>query len=224
MTKFDAKAKFEEIYNKNEWGKGSGEGSMPKNTKEYRDFLAKFLKERKIKSLVDLGCGDWQSTQLIDWKGIDYIGIDVVQDLIDRNQKEFGKKNIRFERGDITNCKLPEAELIVIKDVLQHWPTKTVKRFLPRLKQFKYALIINDNYPDATLNKDPDPNYGHFRPVSLTEAPFNLKAEKLFYFRTDPKMPKGFKNKEVLLVVNDAASTAKHRKFDVVRRKINAIR
>lgn len=202
-SSFDAKKKFESIYDQNEWGAGSGEGSLPENTLEYREFLAKFLKDYEIDSVLDLGCGDWQIASLVSWDGVDYTGIDVVQGLVDRNTKEFGSKNVKFIQGDIANCYLPSADVIIIKDVLQHWPTKVVKKFLPKLRNFKYALIINDNYPDETLNGDPKEDYGHFRPVALLEKPFSLKnAEKIFDWRTDPKMPKGFKNKEVLLVTN----------------------
>ncbi len=203
---FNAKQQFEKIYEDNQWGKGSGEGSLPENTKEYREFLEGFLKDRNIKSVVDLGCGDWQIGSLIGWKGIDYTGIDVVDSLIDDNATKYGSKNIRFLQGDISTCSLPPADLIIIKDVIQHWPTKTILEFLPKLKQFKYSLVINDNYPDATLNKEPDASYGHFRPVALLEEPFKLKrASKIYSFRTDPKMPKGFNNKEVLLVENNQA-------------------
>jgi hypothetical protein len=69
--------RFEYIYAANIWGHGSGGGSSPINTRGYRRFLQNFLRKNNIKSVVDLGCGDWQFSHLIDWKGIRYSGFDV---------------------------------------------------------------------------------------------------------------------------------------------------
>lgn len=52
--------RFEEIYATNEWGHGSGEGSLPVHTRGYVAFLQAFLAEKNITSVVDMGCGDWQ--------------------------------------------------------------------------------------------------------------------------------------------------------------------
>ncbi|MBI4414995.1 MAG: SAM-dependent methyltransferase, partial [Candidatus Kerfeldbacteria bacterium] len=51
---------FEKIYKDKVWYKGSGSGSLPENTTTYRDFLQKYIKQNNIKSILDLGCGDWQ--------------------------------------------------------------------------------------------------------------------------------------------------------------------
>src|SRR5437870_4263480 len=67
---------FTEIYNQaiwgaNEQGEGySGPGSTMASTVEYRGFLQNFLKEKGIRSVVDLGCGDWEFSQNMDWTGV----------------------------------------------------------------------------------------------------------------------------------------------------------
>src|SRR5690242_14927069 len=86
---------FTEIYDKNIWG-GSGGGSDPENTVEYRRRLQKFLKDYNIKSVVDYGCGDWAFSHLMDWTGIDYKGVDVVESVIRKNNKIWGSENIKF--------------------------------------------------------------------------------------------------------------------------------
>ena len=42
----------------------------------------------KIKSVCDIGCGDWQFSQYIDFKGFKYTGIDCVKSVIDENKKK----------------------------------------------------------------------------------------------------------------------------------------
>ena len=76
---------FDTIYKYNLWLFGSGTGSLAINNKPYISFLNKFIKENNIKSVIDIGCGDWQISENIDWSNIKYLGIDVVQSVIDKN-------------------------------------------------------------------------------------------------------------------------------------------
>ena len=79
---------FSNIYKNKIWGENnigegwSGSGSSLQQTIKYREFLQKFLADHQIKSVVDVGCGDWTFSRAIDWTGIDYKGFDVVEDVI----------------------------------------------------------------------------------------------------------------------------------------------
>jgi SAM-dependent methyltransferase len=178
---------FEQIYKENAWQYGSGEGSLPQNTKEYRKFLQNFLKTYKIKTVLDLGCGDWQFSKFIDWNGINYIGVDVVGFIIEENIKKYSKKNINFYKKDLLTGDLPKADLIILKDVLQHLTNKNILNFLPKLKDYKFALLINSFAPENVDCKD-----GEFRSLNLKKSPFNLKAKEVLFYN----------DKQVLLVKN----------------------
>jgi SAM-dependent methyltransferase len=65
------------------WGAGSGPGSASHETIAYRAFLQGFLQWNRVRSVVDLGCGDWQFSRFIDWSGVDYTGVDVVAPVIE---------------------------------------------------------------------------------------------------------------------------------------------
>ena len=52
--------RFVDIYANNEWGSGSGQGSLDVHTKGYQNFLQYFLEQKNISSVVDMGCGDWR--------------------------------------------------------------------------------------------------------------------------------------------------------------------
>lgn len=130
---------FTHIYDKNIWG-GSGGGSTPENTVEYRAFLQKFLKDKEIKSVVDYGCGDWSFSRLMDWSGVEYLGIDCVESVIKRNKQLYSKNNISFKAIGFE----PSSDLLILKDVLQHWDNKSIIDFLDfRLPFHKYILITN---------------------------------------------------------------------------------
>lgn len=138
---------FEKIYYTNSWICGSGPGSSVKNTKIYNKIIIDFINNNNIKSVVDLGCGDWQSSYLI-YKNVDveYLGIDCVKKVIIENRKKFS--NFKFESMNILKNidKIPSADLYVLKDVLQHWKLNDIYFFLDKLiqKEYKYILIVNN--------------------------------------------------------------------------------
>jgi SAM-dependent methyltransferase len=171
---------FERIYATNLWG-GSGEGSRPRHARGYAHFLARFLRENQIRSVLDLGCGDWQFSRYINWTGIRYYGYDVVRSVIDRNQSLFGSPNISFHayEGDLTQ--LPITDLLIVKDVLQHWSNQSVLDFLPHLKRYRMALITNCVDPEKPTANTDDVD-GGARYIDLQRPPFNVHGELIYTF------------------------------------------
>ena len=144
---------FTNIYQKNIWGNGSGKGSSPDYNKKYMDFLEGFIRDNNIKTIWDLGCGDWQFSQFIDWDGVDYTGVDCVKTVISDNIRDYSTDNIHFKHMDISNSveKIePKRDLIILKDILQHWSNEDINRFMDILvdQGHKYILLIN-GYKDA---------------------------------------------------------------------------
>lgn len=132
---------FSHIYDKNIWG-GSGGGSSPENTVEYRAFLQNFLKEKNIKSVVDYGCGDWGFSRLMDWSLVEYFGIDCVNSVIQKNHTKYSSPNIHFYLYH-ENVGMG-GDLLILKDVLQHWSNADIVSFLDKnATRFKYTLITN---------------------------------------------------------------------------------
>jgi len=179
---------FSNIYAKKIWGSNavgegrSGSGSTMESTVVYRAFLQNFMKKHRIASVVDAGCGDWESTQAIDWSGIDYRGYDIVQEVIAKNQKRFSAPNIMFFTADILSENLPEADLLICKHVLQHLPTRDVQKFLPKIQKYKYAIIVNSVERETMSASNRDIKLGEFRPLDLTVDPFFVESEKLLTY------------------------------------------
>jgi SAM-dependent methyltransferase len=173
--------RFAEIYANNEWGHGSGEGSLEIHTRGYRNFLQNFLKEKRIGSVVDMGCGDWQFSRHIDWSGVRYQGFDVVPAVIAANHAQFGKPNVSFQLYSGQPAELPAADLLIAKDVLQHLPHQTVFEFLAGLSRFKYALLTNCVNPKGETDNI-DIAAGEFRYLDLRKPPFNLTATQVYGF------------------------------------------
>jgi SAM-dependent methyltransferase len=200
------KRQFEQIYAENKWLYGSGEGSQRQHTKGYTSFLQNFLRKNNIKSVVDMGCGDWQFSQFIDWNGIDYEGFDIVSSVIEANRKKFAAPRIRFRLAVGDGSDLPCADLFIAKDVLQHWSNDAIKAFLPHFKKYSYCLVTNCVNPNGkTTNEDTED--GGFHYLDLRLAPFRIQAEEVLSFtnnhgRIGSLFSKPSWRKRVLLIRN----------------------
>lgn len=184
---------YNSIYQGNLWKHGSGAGSLYEHTAPYMAFLADFARQNHIRRMIDIGCGDWQSMQHFDLTGIDYTGFDVATVVVAQNTQHFANEHIRFKHVDAAGFSFPETELMVIKDVLQHWPTDRIYQFLPQLNKFKYALITNCVEPKSTLNSDIKD--GQMRPLDLSKPPFNLPLKHVFTFTNKLKSEENFQLK-----------------------------
>jgi SAM-dependent methyltransferase len=170
---------FRTIYERDLWRGGSGEGSTADATVEYRRFLDDLIVSKSVKSVVDVGCGDWQFSRFVDWGSIRYTGVDIVPEVIAGLTHDFGTSRIRFVVADGRTAKLPKADLLVCKDVLQHWPNQAIIDFVERnRRRFRYLLLTDDVWSvheHAGLNVDVP--VGGWRPIDLEVAPFNVHVE-----------------------------------------------
>lgn len=187
---------FSKIYDHHTWlGQSlSGPGSDADRTIEFRSLLEQFLSSHHIQSVVDLGCGDWSYSQLINWDGVKYTGIDVVESVIEKNQLQYAKPNITFLCADAAIQDIPVADLIIVKEVLQHLPNKDVQAILERARTYPFAIFVNDishhirgNWkqlwrwrPICPTNTDIKP--GGYRLLSLREPPFSLNATQILTY------------------------------------------
>lgn len=158
---------FTNIYENCVWGnnendnyKGSsGSGSSEDGNKDsYVPLVKNFIIDNNIKSVIDLGCGDFTFSPLIyDELDISYTGYDVYKKLVDYNSQKFLFPKYSFLHLDFFNNKefIKNGDLCILKDVLQHWPLNNIYNFLDYLvenKKFKFILICNccNQYQDNT--------------------------------------------------------------------------
>jgi SAM-dependent methyltransferase len=201
---------FNQVYAKQKWLKGSGPGSYAETTETYRAFLQDFVAARSVKSVLDIGCGDWQFSQLIDWSGIDYLGIDVSSIALGHAQR-FATGRIRFAEGDARTMALPRADLLIMKDVLQHWTNAEIVALIPKLAQFRYCLITNGFVDGAMPALNLDKSAGSYRPVDLAKPPFCVAGtDVLSYDFSVPLAGVGTfaEHKRVFLIENAVSSGA----------------
>ena len=179
---------FEDIYRRAKWGTNaedagtSGYGSSLPATLVYRAFLQQFMENAGVRSVVDAGCGDWESSQAIDWKGIDYKGYDIVASVVDGDKKKYGKTSIQFFVANVVEEDLPPADLLICKHVLQHLPTADVQKFLKQLPKYKHVLLVDSVNPGTLSGKNQDVSAGAFRELDVTRPPLSVRGAKVLTY------------------------------------------
>jgi SAM-dependent methyltransferase len=182
MSEFEViRRMFENVYENDIWDGGSGPGSSPESTTLYRAFVEAFVHENNVKTVTDLGCGDWQFSRYVNWSNVNYVGLDVVPALVERNNARFASEKIEFRLSTSPNT-LPGGDLILCKEVLQHLSNHLIFEYLAAIQDtYKFALITNSVGPSGGMNKDIAP--GDFRPLRVDLPPFNAKgAHVLTYY------------------------------------------
>ena len=156
---------FSKIYKDSSWNKNSlnfnsGPGSHNKKlVAPYVKFVNLFLLDKKLKSIIDLGCGDFNVGKNI-YKNVNkYYAFDIVPDLIKTNKKKFNDKKIVFECKNFIDDSLPKADGVIIRQVLQHLDNKSIIKILDKIKPYKYA-IITEHIPTTIFTPNIDKNIG----------------------------------------------------------------
>jgi len=188
---------FTEIYAENIWGDQqpfedkdfpfySGPGSGEHAAGPYADRINSFIKTHNVRSVVDLGCGDFRVGSRIANESLRYTGVDIVEPLIQANQAKFGNELTEFRCLDIITDNLPPGELCLVREVLQHLSNAQIIRILPKLRQFKWVLIT-EAWPGPASTFKPNRDKPHGREarvvwnsgVVLSEPPFNVAGVEL---------------------------------------------
>ena len=181
-----AEGRFNEIYQTNFWpGESrSGIGSTLNATKNIRAHLPKLFKKFNIKKLFDAPCGDfnWMSEVLKKCE-IDYLGADIVNDIIVINKIKYENDKIRFKKLDIRFDKLPESDLMICRDCLFHFSNKDIFLFLENFlsSEIKYLLMTSHLNQEPKF-KNSDIVTGDFRNIDIFSKPFKFEKDYLYSF------------------------------------------
>jgi hypothetical protein len=170
-----AKEKFSEIYEKNIFGGGlsrSGEGSDLLQTVIIRHEIPKLLKQLEIKILIDAPCGDWYWMRKVDLPVEQYIGIDIVDKLVEKNNSAFGNSKISFQVMNLANVDLPKGDLIFSRDCLVHLSFTDALKIIANFKRSGAKYLLTTTF--TSREKNEDLGDGFWRPLNKQLAPFNF--------------------------------------------------
>lgn len=187
---------FQDIYAQGFWGKDtnlrfcSGVGSRGPVATTYvaaiRSEIESLRRELQLPvRIVDIGCGDFVvgSNLLINTPDI-YIGCDIVPELIDYNKTLSQSERISFHQLDAVVDTLPEADVYLVRQVLQHLNNSDISAILGKLRG-KTCVYVTEGHPIKIAGPvNPDKPTGHDvrfdwrtgigRGVELDEEPFGM--------------------------------------------------
>jgi SAM-dependent methyltransferase len=156
---------FTEIYRRNLWGGDdgrlySGPGSDPAVTGPYVEAVTRFIREHRIESVVDVGCGDFRVGEQIAALGVRYHGIDVVPDVIEHHQARHARPGVSFSCRNAIDDELPEADLGLVRQVLQHLSNEQIQRVLNHCRGFRH-LVVTEHVLPADRIRTPNMDIHH---------------------------------------------------------------
>ena len=168
--------KFSDIYRHNVFGGAesrSGGGSSMEQTEAVRKEMPSLLRELAVKTLIDAPCGDFFWMQHIELGVERYIGIDIVEELIARDQQEFGNETRQFLCLNIIEDPLPQADLIFCRDCLVHLNFVQAKKALRNFKRSRAKYLLTTTFTARERNVDLV-GKDIWRTLNLELPPFNL--------------------------------------------------
>ena len=179
---------MQQVYEKNLWGSStsdfySGDGSHRSEiVAPYVEALVKFLNafESPV-SVCDLGCGDFNVGKELVKYTKNYIAVDIVPELIERNKQEFKLADLEFQCLDIAEDELPIADCAIVRQVLQHISNDEIKQVVAKLSSYDYVIVTEhvpegDFVPNIDIISGQGTRLKKQSGINLLLPPFNFKV------------------------------------------------
>jgi len=168
-------AVFTRIYRGSEWlsdESRSGPGSELVRTEGLRHELPELLAELGVEVLLDAGCGDFRWMSEAELPVREYIGVEVVPELAADLQRRYARPGRRFIQADITRDELPQADFVLCREVLVHFPDEDVERALAAFRRTGARWLLATTFTARETNEPIE--LGAWRTLNLEAPPFSF--------------------------------------------------
>ena len=185
---------FTEIYAEKKWNSGSnrfdsGTGSTDERiTTEYVQTVQDWLTTIELTRLtiVDLGCGDFRIGRQFVNSCTHYVGVDIVEPLIEYNVEHFASPKVRFLHLNILEDPLPDGDVCFLRQVLQHLSNDQIQTVLTRVEKYRWT-VVTEHHPSSKYFRKPNLDKPHGADIRLfdgsgvflDEPPFNVPRQRL---------------------------------------------
>ena len=193
---------FRFIYEQNLWGDKesvSGEGSSSNQTEVIIKEVPKLIKKYRIKSILDVPCGDFNWIRNVVNDNLIYVGGDIVGPIIKKNQRQYTRDNIKFIKINLISDPLPAADLLICRDCFVHFSYEDIKKSLNNIRKRKIKYLLLTTYTERTHNRNI--LTGDWRPLNMEIRPFYLQSIHIINERcTERKQNRRYLDKSLMLV------------------------
>lgn len=172
---------FDIVYKENHWRDAesiSGTGSNERHAVEVIRIVNQVFRDFEISTILDIPCGDFNWMKHVDFKGVKYIGGDIVQLLIEQNKSAFATHMISFEKLNLLDSPLPKVDLIFTRDCLVHLSYSDIAKAVANIKKSGSTYWLATTF---TNHKNFNIITGDWRPINLELPPFNLPKPITIY-------------------------------------------
>jgi SAM-dependent methyltransferase len=166
---------FTDIYEHNRWGgtaSVSGSGSAHAQTAVVVRELPVLFRDLGVSTVLDIPCGDFNWMKDVSLAGIDYIGGDIVRELVQRNQETSARAGIAFRHLNLLVDSLPRADVILCRDCLVHFSYADIFRALRHFIDSGSGYLLTTTFTARKDNRDI--LTGKWRPLNLERPPFSF--------------------------------------------------
>ena len=196
--------KFTNIFKKNEWGDResvSGPGSTLVYTVGLREELKNLFEKFNIHKVFDAPCGDFNwMKEVVNQNDIEYLGGDIVKEIIDLNKDNFQNSKTNFTHLDITSSIFPNYDLWICRDCFIHLSYDDILLSLKNFCNSNIPYILTTSHINNNTFINNDIETGGFRYIDLFSFPFNFPENPLYRIE-DWRPP--YKAAEMLLFTKD---------------------
>ena len=109
--------------------------------------------------------------KFVDLTNVDYVGADIVPDIIENNQK-YVSDNIHFIHLNIISDNLPKVDLVLVRDCLVHFSFALALSALSNIFRSRSRYLLATTFINRIYNADI--LTGQWRPLNLELPPFNF--------------------------------------------------
>lgn len=171
-----ARDHFTRIYERNVFGSResrSGGGSTLEQTATIAREIPRLLHELEAATLLDAPCGDFNWMRHVELGVRTYIGVDIVAELVARDQTRYGAEGREFICRDLIRDALPAADVILCRDCLVHLNFRDARGVLQNFKRSGSHYLLTTTFPARTSNTELS-GAMVWRTLNLELPPFNL--------------------------------------------------
>jgi len=120
------------------------------STSEIRQRLPILLSDLGARSLLDAPCDDFNWMQKVRLGLDEYIGVDIIPQLIAHNRERFANAGRKFVCIDIAGEALPQVDVIFCRDCLVYLPYVDIFRVLRNFKCSKSTYLLATTFVNRT--------------------------------------------------------------------------
>ncbi|MBI4755629.1 MAG: class I SAM-dependent methyltransferase [Betaproteobacteria bacterium] len=145
------------------------DGATPRQTRAVAQQLPGVLEQFDVRSVLDVGCGDFTWMSHADLAGVRYTGLDFLAPTQEKNAR-FARPGVDFVVADMLSEALPQADLVLCRDVFVHFSDARIGQAMDNIKRSGATWLLATTFPEKLRNFDCAT--GGWRAINFQRAPW----------------------------------------------------